>query len=138
MAVHRQRLGLYALSGVGSELLAALVFTTPVSPWVTAGLACGATVLNSPSLTVTPTLLLDVAGTARTTATALFAVSNQLGAFGGPALGGVLLALGGFPLVGLCWLGVSILAAVVVRLKVRESAAFLAQHTRRQGTTAPE
>jgi MFS transporter, DHA1 family, inner membrane transport protein len=138
VADHRQRLAWYALSCIGSGLLAALVFTTQGSPWATAVLAGGATALTSPSLTVTPTLFMEVAGNSRTTATAFFAVSNQLGAFGGPALGGILLALGGFPLVGLFCLGVSVLAAVVVRLKVRDSAAFLAQHARRKGTTATE
>jgi predicted MFS family arabinose efflux permease len=138
VADHRHRLVWYALSCVGSGLLAALVFTTPVSPWVTAGLACGAAVLTSPSLTVTPTLLMEVAGNSRTTATGLFAVSNQLGAFGGPALGGVLLALGGFPLVGFFCLGVSLLAAVVVRGKVRDSAVFLEQFTRQKGTATTE
>lgn len=138
VANHRRRLAWYALSCVGSGLLAALVFTMRVSPWATAALACGAAALASPSLTVTPMLLMEVAGSSRTTATGLFAVSNQLGAFGGPSLGGVLLALGGFPLVGLFCLGVSVLAAVVIRLKVRESAAFLAQYTRQKGTTATE
>jgi predicted MFS family arabinose efflux permease len=83
-------------------------------------------------------LLMEVADSSRTTATGLFAVSNQVGAFGGPSLGGVLLALGGFPLVGLFCLGVSVLAAVVIRLKVRDSAAFLEQYAQRKGTTATE
>ena len=131
----RRRLALVALSCVGSGLLAALVFSTPISPWATATLACGAAALTGPSLTVTPTLLMELAGSSRTTATGLFAVSNQLGAFGGSALGGVMLALGGFLYVGLCCLGVSVIAAVVVRLKVRDSAAFLAQLAPQQGTT---
>jgi MFS family permease len=83
-------------------------------------------------------LLLELAGGSRTTATGLFAVSNQLGAFGGPALGGLLLALGGFPWVGLFCLGVAVLAAVVIQLKVRDSAVFLAQLALRKGTTATE
>ena len=138
VADHRRRLVWYALSCVGSGLLAALVFTTRVSPWATAALACGAAALASPSLTVTPMLLIEVAGSSRTTATGLFAVSNQMGAFGGPSLGGVLLALGGFPLVGLFCLGVSVIAAGVIRLKVRDSAEFLEQYARQKGTTATE
>jgi DHA1 family inner membrane transport protein len=138
VADHRHRLAWYALSCVGSGVLAALVFTTQVSPWVTAVLACGAAVLGGPSLTVTPALLMEVAGNSRTTATGLFAVSNQVGVFGGPSLGGGLLALGGFPLVGLFYLGVSVLAAGVIRLKVRDSAAFLEQLALRKGTTATE
>ena len=79
-----------------------------------------------------------MAGNSRTTATGLFAVSNQVGVFGGPSLGGGLLALGGFPLVGLFCLGVSVLAAGVIRLKVRDSAAFLEQLALQKGTTATE
>src|SRR5262249_58299592 len=62
VADHRQRLAWYALSCVGSGVLAALAFTTQVSPWATAVLACGAATLAGPSLTVTPALLLEVAG----------------------------------------------------------------------------
>ena len=138
VADHRRRLAWYGLSCVGSGLLAALVFTTRVSPWVTAALACGAAVLTSPSLTVTPTLLMELAGSSRTTATGLFAVSNQMGAFGGPSLGRALLALGGFSLVGLFYLGVSVLAAAMIRLKVRDPAEFLEHYARRKGTTATE
>ena len=82
--------------------------------------------------------MFELAGRSRTTATGLFALSNQLGVFGGTSLGGLMLALGGFPLVGLFCLVVAMLAAVVIRLTVRDSAAFLAQLALREGTTAPE
>ncbi len=101
-------------------------------------LAFGATALARISFAVTPTLLLELAGGSRATATGLFAVSNQLGIFGGASLGGLMLALGGFPWVGLCCLGGAVLAAVVIQLKVRDSASFLAQIALRQGTTATE
>jgi predicted MFS family arabinose efflux permease len=138
VADHRRRLALFAMSCWGSGLLAALVFTTQVSPWATVALACGAAALARISLAVTPILLLELAGSSRTTATGLFAVSNQMGAFGGSAIGGLMLALGGFSRVGLFCLGVSVIAAVVIRLKVRDSTAFLAQMALRQGTTATE
>jgi DHA1 family inner membrane transport protein len=138
VADHRRRVAWFALSCWGSGLLAVLVFTAQVSPWATVALACGAAALARISSAVTPTLLLELAGGSRTTATGLFAVSNQLGAFGGPAIGGLMLALGGFPRVGLFCLGVSVFAAVVIHLKVRDSAAFLAQLALRQGTTATE
>jgi len=127
VADHRRRVTLFALSCWGSGLLAALVFTAPVSPWATVALAGGAAALARISFAVTATLLLALAGNSRTTATGLFAVSNQLGVVGGASLGGLMLALGGFLWVGLCCLGVAVLAAVVVQLTVRESAAFLAQ-----------
>jgi predicted MFS family arabinose efflux permease len=129
---------LFALSCWGSGLLAVLVFTAQVSPWGTVALACGAAALARISSAVTPTLLLELAGNSRTTATGLFTMSNQLGVFGGAALGGLMLAWGGFPRVGLFCLAVSVIAAVVIQLKVRDSAALLAQMALRKGTTATE
>ena len=46
-----------------------------------------------------------------------------------------MLALGGFPPLGLFCLGVAIIAAAVIRFKVRESAEFLAQLGLRQDHT---
>ncbi len=138
IAGHRRRLAWFAMACWGSGLLAAVVFTARVSPWATVALACGTAGLARISSAVTPTLLLELAGNSRTTATGLFAVSNQIGAFGGPAIGGLMLALGGFPRVGLFCLGVSVIAAMVIRLKVRDSAAFLEQLALRKGATATE
>jgi predicted MFS family arabinose efflux permease len=133
-----RRLAWFALSCWGSGLLAALVFTVQVSPWATAALAFGVAGLTRISNVVTPILLLERAGNSRTTATGLFTLSSQLGGLGGPALGGLMLALGGFPRVGPFCLGVSALAAVVLHCKVRDSAEFLAQMALQQGTTATE
>src|SRR5262250_1363080 len=124
IADHPHRIAWFALSCWGSGLLAALVFTVQVSPWGTVALACGTAALARISSAVTPTLLLELAGNSRTTATGLFTMSNQLGVFGGAALGGLMLAWGGFPRVGLFCLAVSVIAAVVLQLKVRDSAAL--------------
>jgi MFS transporter, DHA1 family, purine base/nucleoside efflux pump len=104
-ADHRCRLAWLAVSCWGSGLLAALVFTVQVSPWATVALAMGVAGFSRISSAVTPILLLEWAGSSRTTATGLFAVSNQMGVFGGTSLGGLMLALGGFPRVGLFCLG---------------------------------
>jgi DHA1 family inner membrane transport protein len=138
VADHRCRLRFFALACVGSGLPAAVVFTAAVSPWTLVALACGAASLARISSVVVPTVLLELAGGSRTTATGLFALSNQLGVFGGTSLGGLMLALGGFPLVGLFCLVVAVLAAVVIRLMVRDSAAFLTQLALREGRAAPE
>src|SRR5215510_12285468 len=122
-ADHRCRLAWLAVSCWGSGLLAVLVFTVQVSPWATVALAMGVAGFSRISSAVTPILLLEWAGSSRTTATGLFAVSNQMGVFGGASLGGLMLALGGFTRVGLFCLGVSVIAAVVLQLKVRDSAA---------------
>jgi hypothetical protein len=49
-----------------------------------------------------------------------------------------MLALGGFPQVGFFCLGISMIAAVVLQYKVRESVAFLARIAPQKGTTATE
>lgn len=136
VADHRHRLAWFALACVGSGLLAALVFTMRGSPWIMVALACGTASLARISSVVTPVWLLEWAGGSRTTASGLFAVSNQVGVLGGASLGGLMLALGGFPLVGLFCLGVAVLAAVVLRLKVRDAPAFLELMARGSGHTA--
>jgi DHA1 family inner membrane transport protein len=138
VADHPRRVAWFALTCLGGGLLAALVFVARVSPWAVVALACGAAGLLRISTAVTPVLVMEWAGRSRTTATGVFAMSNQIGGFGGPALGGFGLALGGFPLVGLLWLGVGIIGAVVIRLKVQDSAAFLTQRALRQGPRAPK
>jgi predicted MFS family arabinose efflux permease len=138
IADHRRRLAWFTLSCWGSGLLALVLFTAPISPWTTVALAFGVACLTRISNVVTPILLLERAGSSRTTATGLFTLSSQLGAFGGPSLGGLMLALGGFPQVGFFCLGISMIAAVVLQYKVRESVAFLAQIAPQKGTTATE
>jgi len=100
IADHRHRLAWLGLACLGSGVLAALAFTVYGSPWATVALAGGSAGLARISSVVTPTVMLEQAGGSRTTATGLFAVSNQMGAFGGASLGGLMLALGGFPLMG--------------------------------------
>ena len=55
----------------------------------------------------------------------MFAVSNQVGVFGGASIGGVMLAMGGFPMVGLFCLGAAGAGGVLALLKVRNPAEFL-------------
>ena len=54
------------------------------------------------------------AGASRATANGLLATSNQLGALGGASVGGLVLALGGFGLVGVFCLAAATAAAAVV------------------------
>jgi DHA1 family inner membrane transport protein len=138
VADHRSRLAWFAMACVGSGVLAVLVFTARVSPWATVVLAFGAASLARISTAVTPTLSLELAGGSRTTATGLGAMGSQMGVFGGASIGGLMLALGGFPMVGLLCLGVAVIAAMVIRFKVRDSEEFLAQMALRQGKPAPE
>jgi predicted MFS family arabinose efflux permease len=123
VAGQTSRIIVVALAFVGGGLGAAVVFTTALAPWVTVILAFGVTGLLLLSWPVTALLLTELAGQSRATATGLLAVSNQLGAVGGASLGGVLLALGGFPLVGMFCLVTAALAAGVLRGKVHRAVA---------------
>ena len=68
---------------------------------------------------VTWVLTAELAGESRATANGMLATSNQLGATTGASIGGVVLAVGGFSLVGLFCLGAAIIAALVIGAKVR-------------------
>ena len=61
-------------------------------------------------------LTAELAGESRATANGLLASSNQLGAAAGASLGGIVLALGDFPSVGVFCLGATVAAAIVVGL----------------------
>jgi predicted MFS family arabinose efflux permease len=117
------RLAVVALVFLGGGGGATLVFTMDLSPWATVVLACSVAGLLSVAWPVTAVLLTELAGQSRATATGLYAVSNQLGAVGGASFGGVLLALGSFPLVGLFCLATATTAAGVIYYKVQKASA---------------
>ena len=55
----------------------------------------------------------------------MFAVSKQVDVFGGASIGRVMLALGGFPMVGIFCLGAAGVGGALVLLKIQDSADFL-------------
>jgi predicted MFS family arabinose efflux permease len=69
----------------------------------------------------------ELAGESRATANGMLATSNQLGAMIGAPVGGLLLAFGGFSLVGLLCLGAAVIAALVIGVKVRGMGAVRGQ-----------
>jgi DHA1 family inner membrane transport protein len=120
IAGHRRRLAFLAIGYLICGLLAVLVFSVQVSPWLAVAMAFGVGSMATIVMTIVPTLLLELAGSSRTTAIGLFATSNQIGVFGGAWIGGTMLALGGFPMVGFFCLGAAVAGSAVVVLKVRE------------------
>ena len=138
VADHPRRVAWLSGACGSSGALVALVFTLPVSLWGTVTLACGMATLSRLGFAVTPMLLLEMAGHARTTATGLFATSNQLGIVGGATVGGVLLAWGGFPWLGWFYGGVSMLAAVVLHMKVQDAVVCLVPRAFRHDSGVPK
>jgi predicted MFS family arabinose efflux permease len=104
---------------LGGGLAAALAFTLPFSPWLTVVFAFAVSGLLLLAWPVAAVMLTDLAGDSRATATGLFAVSNQMGILGSASLGGVMLSLGRFPLVGLFCLAMAAFAAGIMQYKVR-------------------
>jgi len=124
VAVRPQRLVLTSLILVACGLGSGVAFNLVVSQWTTVGIAVAVTCLLALPLPVLMTLMMELAGGSKATATGMFGASNQLGGVGGSSLGGLVLSLGGFPLVGVFCMAAALLGATMVRVKVRNSAEF--------------
>tara|TARA_B100000809_G_scaffold130212_1_gene128069 strand:+ start:123 stop:344 length:222 start_codon:yes stop_codon:yes gene_type:complete len=57
----------------------------------------------------------EISGDSQATAVGMLGASNQMGGVGGAALGGAVLALGGFSAVGFLCLGVALVSAIVLQ-----------------------
>jgi len=104
--------------GVGGGLVG-IAFVVGVSPWFTVLFASAGAVLLTVFMPVTWALTAELAGESRGTANGMLATSNQLGVLTGASVGGVVLAFGGFALVGVFFLGAAVVAALVLGAKVR-------------------
>lgn len=124
VASHGHRLALISICFLIAGFMASLAFTTHISPWVTVGLSFFVAGLLFMSQPVILLLLTGMAGQSRATATGMFAVSNQLGMVGGASVGGLMLSLWSFPLVGVFCLVTAAFATVLVRFKVQQSSEF--------------
>jgi predicted MFS family arabinose efflux permease len=80
-----------------------------------------ASVLLTVSMPVLMILMLELAGQSRATASGMFGASNQLGSVIGASIGGVMLSIGDFAVVGLFCLVASALSSVMVRFKLQKS-----------------
>jgi predicted MFS family arabinose efflux permease len=132
VAGHARRLMIAATALCAGGVVGGAAFMVPAASWVAILLSCAGVLLLTIFEPVTWTLAAEFAGDSRATANGLLATSNQLGAIGGASAGGLVLALGGFPLVGVFCLGSAIAsAAVVIGLRVRSAQAF---HIGAEGT----
>ncbi len=118
------RLAVASACSLGGGIAAVVLFSAGISEWMVIALGFGVAAFFSIGWPVLTTRLTELAGPSTATALGLFAASNQLGAVGGSAIGGLALALGGFSMVGVFCLAVAAVAATVLRFKVRESPEF--------------
>ena len=121
------RIGGVALALLVGGIFAGAVFVVAPSLWLTVLLAAIGAVLLAVFEPVTWALMAELAGESRATANGMLATSNQLGATIGASVGGLVLAFGGFSLVGLLCLGAAVAAALTMGAKVRGIGAARAQ-----------
>jgi predicted MFS family arabinose efflux permease len=116
IASHAQRFPLAATALLAGGLLVGVAFMVPLSPWMMILLGGTSALLLTSFEPVPWALTAELAGESRATANGLLASSNQLGAAAGASLGGIVLALAGFPSVGFFCLGTAAAAAIVIGL----------------------
>lgn len=103
---------------------AGLLFATSVAVPLTVVLGFGVMAQLAMAIPVYMTLLTELAGRSRATATGMMSASNQFGGVAGASIGALVLSAGGFAPLGLFYFGAAILAATVTRLWVRDSEEF--------------
>ncbi len=110
----RSTIVIFALASAG--ILVAIAFSFPVSIWLTVGLTSLSGGMFFVSQPLLMTLLFGLAGAARGTASGFLALSTQIGAMCGAAIGGLLLSFGGYPQVGIgCFITGAIAAITMAR-----------------------
>ena len=114
VAGRKRRLSWAAFVLLVGGLSIGLAFSTGLRPWMAIMLCSAGALLLTVFEPVTWVLTAELAGESRATANGLLATSNQLGFIGGASVGGLMLSVGGYPLVGFFFLGAAIAAAVVV------------------------
>ena len=116
------RMPLIAVSALVAGGASAALFSMEIPVWAVVALATGAMGLLSIAWTVLISAITEASSQSRATGVGLLGISNQTGAVGGAALGGLLLAAGGFPGIGYLCLGVVVFSVVVIVFFLRESA----------------
>jgi predicted MFS family arabinose efflux permease len=124
IAGRARRLDWLAGISLAGGVVAGLVFAFGASTWIVISMAFVASVLVSVSMPVQLTLIMQLAGQSRGTASGMLSTSNQFGSFVGASAGGLMLSLGGYTAVGLLCLVATVLSASVVGFIMRRSPAF--------------
>ncbi|MQG40488.1 MAG: MFS transporter, partial [SAR202 cluster bacterium] len=97
VAARPDRMSLVAASAIGGGVAAAALFSVDLPVWAVVAISTVSIALLSLPWTVMIAVCTEISGNSRATGVGLLGVSNQTGAVGGAALGGLLLAFSGFP-----------------------------------------
>ena len=123
VANRTDRMPLVAGSAIAGGLAALALFSVDFPVWIVVAISTLSIALLSIPWTVLINVCTEVSGQSRATGIGLLGVSNQTGAVGGAALGGVLIAASGFPGIGYLCLGAVAFSAVVIGVFIRETGA---------------
>lgn len=123
VATRPDRMSLIAASAIGGGVAAAVLFSVDLPVWAVVAIATVSIALLSLPWTVMIAVCTEISGNSRATGVGLVGVSNQTGAVGGAALGGLLLAVSGFPGIGYLCLGAVVFSAVVIVVFMRSAGA---------------
>ena len=123
VATRPDRMSLIAASAIGGGVAAAVLFSVDLPVWAVVAIATVSIALLSLPWTVMIAVCTEISGNSRATGVGLIGVSNQTGAVGGAALGGLLLAVSGFPGIGYLCLGAVVFSAVVIVVFMRSAGA---------------
>ena len=123
VANRADRMPLVAGSAIAGGLAALALFSVDFPVWIVVAISTLSIALLSIPWTVLINVCTEVSGQSRATGIGLLGVSNQTGAVGGAALGGILLAASGFPGIGYLCLGAVAFSAVVIMGFMRRAGA---------------
>ena len=119
VANRADRMPLVAGSAIAGGVAAFALFSIDFPLWAIVAISTLSIALLSIPWTVLITVCTEVSGQSRATGIGLLGVSNQTGAVGGAALGGILLAASGFPGIGYLCLGAVVFSTVVISVFMR-------------------
>ena len=123
VAARPDRMSLVAASAIGGGVAAAALFSVDLPVWAVVAISTVSIALLSLPWTVMIAVCTEISGNSRATGVGLLGLSNQTGAVGGAALGGLLLAFSGFPGIGYLCLGAVVFSAVVIVVFMRSAGA---------------
>jgi predicted MFS family arabinose efflux permease len=115
VVVLKRRAQVVAGCALAGGVASLLLFIFDLSAWGTVGVALVSITFISVGWPTFLAISTEISGDSQATAVGMLGASNQMGGVGGAALGGVVLALGGFSAVGFLCLGVALVSAIVLQ-----------------------
>lgn len=115
VVVLKRRAQVVAGCALAGGVASLLLFIFDLSAWGTVGVALVSITFISVGWPTFLAISTEISGDSQATAVGMLGASNQMGGVGGAALGGAVLALGGFSAVGFLCLGVALVSAIVLQ-----------------------